>query len=144
MQRTENTEHLKRELARMARTGSPEELNFRAELANSKKENRTNLTDTGNAKAEREWQKAQSGNSAILVFFILLSPAVYGLQIGAELVGSLVGVNGIAMLVVLVGLGIYGLVRNNKNHRQAYINLQMSKGMSEMDAFRAYEKKYSG
>jgi Flp pilus assembly protein TadB len=144
MQSHHETDLLKAELAKMARNGSPEELKFRSELDSYKNKSAPLVLAKGNADLEKRWKKAQSGNLNILFIIIILSVAGYPLQIVVELVVGSMGVSSIFVFGLVLSVIVYSFVRHNQNHRKTYIDLQVSKGMSEMDAFRDYQKKFNG
>jgi hypothetical protein len=144
MRNDKNTQQLKAELAKMARNGSPEELQFRSEIARCSNKTAPSALGKDDLAAEKRWKKAQSGNYTILIFIVLLSVAGYPLQIIAELLGGFIGVNSIFIFIMALGAGVYAFVKHNQKHRKAYIDFQVSRGMSEIDAFRDYENKFSG
>ena len=136
-------DQLRKDLGKMARDGSPEERQFRQELATLAKSRAVNprlsKASAPHFEAEQRWQSAQTNNYAILFGLLALSGGGGALCMILGVFGS---VSVILIPMLLSGL-IYGLVVHNRNHRQAFIDLQMSKGMNEMDARREYERKYS-
>ncbi len=147
METNPNIERIKAELAQIAKNGSPEELKFKAELSQLIPKPASKLTVKGSVEAEKRWRKAQTRKYKFLALVIFLSLSAPVVQTAIEFMGSIIGIGGNTSLVVYLALLAFGLIHGvislNKNHREAYISLQVSKGMNEMVALREYQTKYS-
>jgi hypothetical protein len=146
---TDSQQALRDELAEMARTGSPETKLQRAHQA----EERRRIFGVASVQrppdrslplasaaecvdAERRFRNAKT--RSLLLLALLASLGVVGpVCLPATpfvITGALVAATAIVVTLVL----------HNREHRAAYVALQMTKGISDRDANREYDNTYSG
>jgi hypothetical protein len=87
-------------------------------------------------KAEANWAKVKHQPLALLAMLSLLSAGGASFCLG----GGPAGYIGVGLFAIIL---IGAVVRLNQSHRNAYIERQISRGMSPLDAQRDYDQKYS-
>lgn len=86
--------------------------------------------------AEQRWQTVRGYPYLAIGALLFLSTA------GAGILCRIGTIAYPALAVTAVGF-IYGVVRLNQTHRKAFVERERAGGMSERDAIKLYESKYS-